>query len=319
MTDARPSSRTDKEEQRSASPDFLVLVIDLNPFAWLKNSPSQDGAAAFEAIKTTLTTTMVFLNAHTSMNHGNGLAVYGATNGTAELLYTTATYTEAAKIQKETDVNVCLPFEQVDDAVFIGVRRMLETSCAKDRNANNTVGIVRALSLALCHINRMAETLQLGEHHGLASSTLDTNGPMRRNDGSNPGSDTFRFRIQILSVTPDASTQYVPMMNCIFCAQKMGIPIDVCHLFGEDPVFLRQASHLTGGHYYNLKSLDGLLQVLMTVYLPSRSIRPLLMFPAEDDVDYRAACFCHRRVIDIGYICSSRQRYNDEKVLSLLK
>lgn len=30
----------------------------------------------------------------------------------------------------------------------------------------------------------------------------------------------FRSRILVLSVTPDASTQYVAMMNCIFGAQK---------------------------------------------------------------------------------------------------
>lgn len=302
--DARPLAQRDRDaEARSATPDFLVLILDLNPFAWLKNEASQDATAAFNTIKVALTTILVFLNAHTSMHHGNGIAVYGATNSNAELLYTTATFISPAAAKKDTDVSACLPFEKVDNAVFNGVRRMLSASCAKDVYTSNIVSIVRALSLALCHINRMAELLQPGERHGLASSTLDTNGPLRRNDDS-VNADAFRYRILIISVTPDASTQYVPMMNCIFCAQKMSIPIDVCHLFGDDTVFLRQACHLTSGHYCRLETLDGLLQVLMTVYLPSRSIRQLLMFPAEDDVDYRAACFCHRRVVDVGYICS---------------
>lgn len=186
---------------------------------------------------------------------------------------------------------------------------MLEISCTSESVKSGTVGIVRALSLALCRaflltdIHRMSEMTQPAERHGLATSTLDTNAPLRRNDVAG-SSESFRYRILILNVTPDASTQYVPMMNCIFCAQKMGIPVDVCHLFDDDTVFLRQACHLTNGHYCSLDTLDGLLQVLMTVYLPSRSIRPQLMFPAEDDVDYRAACFCHRRIVDIGYICS---------------
>lgn len=52
-------------------------------------------------------------------------------------------------------------------------------------------------------------------------------------------------------------------MNCIFSAQKVAIPIDVCKVFGPDAVFLQQASHLTGGGYYRLERRAGLLQYLM--------------------------------------------------------
>lgn len=27
-------------------------------------------------------------------------------------------------------------------------------------------------------------------------------------------------------------------------------------------------------------------------------------FPMQSHVDFRAACFCHKKVIDIGYVCS---------------
>ena len=26
--------------------------------------------------------------------------------------------------------------------------------------------------------------------------------------------------------------------------------------------------------------------------------------PTEDKVDFRAACFCHKKIIDVGFICS---------------
>jgi transcription initiation factor TFIIH subunit 3 len=29
-----------------------------------------------------------------------------------------------------------------------------------------------------------------------------------------------------------------------------------------------------------------------------------LVSPTQIDIDFRAACFCHRRVIDLGYVCS---------------
>jgi transcription initiation factor TFIIH subunit 3 len=29
-----------------------------------------------------------------------------------------------------------------------------------------------------------------------------------------------------------------------------------------------------------------------------------MRLPSNDDVDFRAACFCHGRVVDVGYVCS---------------
>ena len=40
------------------------------------------------------------------------------------------------------------------------------------------------------------------------------------------------------------------------------------------------------------------------LFLPDPSIRSKLTLPPRAQVDYRAACFCHRQLIDIGYVCS---------------
>lgn len=40
------------------------------------------------------------------------------------------------------------------------------------------------------------------------------------------------------------------------------------------------------------------------VFLPDSEQRPKLMLPQPTHVDYRAACFCHRNLIEIGYVCS---------------
>ncbi|WFD30119.1 RNA polymerase II transcription factor B subunit 4 [Malassezia sp. CBS 17886] len=274
------------ESAGALAPDFLVVVLDLNADEWFR--ASRRAGDAFAALRQALASVLVFLNAHMAMQHGNGLAVYGVASGVSRRhpAKSPGRHATESKRHRTCRMGMSLPFQQIDDVVFDGARRMLEDASACD-SARGPVNIVKALSLALCFIHR--QTL---------SGTADTSAP---HDGGTRASAT-RHRILLLSASPDASSQYVPMMNCIFSAQKQvrllhpppiadtsshqGIPIDVCKLFGEDTVFLRQACHVTGGNYYRLRALDELLQVLMCVYLPSRSIRGQLQFPALDEVDF---------------------------------
>ena len=78
-------------------------------------------------------------------------------------------------------------------------------------------------------------------------------------------------------------------------------------------VFLQQASDATRGIYIPLDTPPHIhrhhfpstfLQTLMMAFLPSRASRIHLSSPTRVDVDFRAACFCHRRVVDLGFVCS---------------
>ncbi|KAG2471334.1 TF2H3 factor, partial [Polypterus senegalus] len=62
--------------------------------------------------------------------------------------------------------------------------------------------------------------------------------------------------------------------------QFLGVLIDACVLDAE----------------------SGLLQ--QWVFLPDPDQRSQLVLPPPVHVDYRAACFCHRNLIEIGYVCS---------------
>lgn len=42
----------------------------------------------------------------------------------------------------------------------------------------------------------------------------------------------------------------------------------------------------------------------MLGFLPDQSSRRYLVPPTAVGVDFRAACFCHRRVVDVGFVCS---------------
>lgn len=39
-------------------------------------------------------------------------------------------------------------------------------------------------------------------------------------------------------------------------------------------------------------------------FLSPPSIRKVLAIPTQDKIDFRAACFCHKNIVDIGFVCS---------------
>jgi len=102
-------------------------------------------------------------------------------------------------------------------------------------------------------------------------------------------------------------TQYMNLMNSFFAAQKMNVPIDGCVFMKEEAKrgsILEQGCDLTGGHYLNIPDVSGNLEYLLWIFLPSTSVRDTLLLPERRKATHRAACFCHRNIIDIGYVCS---------------
>lgn len=92
-------------------------------------------------------------------------------------------------------------------------------------------------------------------------------------------------------------------MNVFFTAQKLEIVIDVCAL-DKTLSLLQQGCDISGGQYLCLNQLEGLLQYLLWIFLPNPQTRNKLVLPTATKVDYRAACFCHRELMDIGFVCS---------------
>jgi len=95
-------------------------------------------------------------------------------------------------------------------------------------------------------------------------------------------------------------------MNAIFAAQRRHIPIDVLKLSGSTG-FLQQASDATGGAYLDMSrnaQRAAMLQALLQAYVADATARRALVTAGAADVDFRAACFCHQRVVDLGFVCS---------------
>ncbi|XP_037387532.1 general transcription factor IIH subunit 3 isoform X2 [Pygocentrus nattereri] len=134
-----------------------------------------------------------------------------------------------------------------------------------------------SLAKALCYIHRISKELDAGQD--------------------------MKSRILVVKAAEDCALQYMNFMNVIFAAQKQNVLIDACVL-DSDSGLLQQACDITGGLYLRIPQKTALVQYLLWVFLPDADQRSQLVLPPPVHVDYRAACFCHRNLIEIGYVCS---------------
>jgi transcription initiation factor TFIIH subunit 3 len=103
------------------------------------------------------------------------------------------------------DANTYQPFKTISDAVLTGFQTHL-LKAKTELSDLPSQGVVSALSQALCHINRL----------NLSTSSSG----VREDDRKSANARAFQSRILILTCSPDSSSQYVSIMNCIFGAQK---------------------------------------------------------------------------------------------------
>ncbi|KAJ2823007.1 RNA polymerase II transcription factor B subunit 4 [Coemansia erecta] len=243
---------------------LLVVVLDVNASAWARSPLSLDKAVQ---------QMIIFINAYLALNTENRLVVLAASHKESRYLYPS----DPSSAAPTHDIQVYEQFRAVDAKVLSGVQKMLEGAVCGSADEQQSQ-ISRALSMALCHINRVG------------SGALNKVWP----------------RILVLSAGRDAPHSYIPLMNSIFAAQKMSVLIDICKVFGPDSVFLQQAADITGGNYLSVdtNSEASLLQTLMFTCLPDHYTRGILNAPGNEQIDFRATCFCHKRVVDVGYVCS---------------
>lgn len=199
-----------------------------------------------------------------------------------------------------------LPFKQVEEEMTSNLETLLSKTQPSDLSSTSSSMIAGALTLALSYINR--QTLAWQETHGGGNSNEPDAAAAASSSNNNNASETpttLSSRILLLSVssTTSSASQYIPIMNSIFACQRLRIPIDICKVSG-DAVFLQQAADATKGIYMPLSAPQGLLQYLLMTFLPDQRARSHLIEPSRVDVDFRAACFCHRRIVDLGYVCS---------------
>lgn len=254
------------KDSSSGDTGLLILIIDTNPFIWSKYSNTN------KSFKHVMEHLIVFINAYLACKHDNKLGVIASHYNESKFIYPTNDVIDVGP----RPANAYQQFWQVDNSLVNSLKQLVLNDTIEDKEYGYSM-ISSSLSLALCYINKILRLNEL---------------------------ENIKPRILVLSISPDSSVQYIPIMNCIFSAQKANIPIDVCKLFDEETIFLQQATHITNGVFQSVEDSSMLLQYLLFSFLPNRSLKSIMVLPDQEQVDLRASCFCHKNIIDIGYVCS---------------
>ncbi|XP_014612322.1 PREDICTED: general transcription factor IIH subunit 3 [Polistes canadensis] len=244
--------------------NLLIVVLDVNPLQRIVKEEAK-------ILTQCLDSTIVFANAHLMQASNNQLAVMACHGHGAMFLYPSDKDNDIRQIDGQYE-----KFTELERTV----RRQIQlfvNQIPSDTSLNGESLISGALSMALCYISRVSQ--------------------------DKDGDEKFCSRILVITASNDSTMQYMNYMNIFFTAQKMGVILDVCSL-DQELTLLQQGCDITGGNYLKVPQLNGLLQYLLWVFLPDSSVRSKLVLPPPVEVDYRAACFCHQELVDIGYVCS---------------
>ncbi|KAI2610698.1 transcription factor Tfb4 [Hypoxylon fragiforme] len=306
-------------------PSLLTIVIDTNPRAWAALAP-------LLPISKALANLLVFVNAHLAFGNDSHVAIVAAHPNRAVWLYPKSPNPDRKHGGKRsghhgndqdvemTDADAAVPnaktmsankfpqFSEVESSILTSLRSLIEDTTPSDLNP--TTLIAGALTLALSYINKMSHTFEPGKtsssDQASSSNTAAAGGVGSTNQSSTGAvpTATLHSRILVLSVSDSEPAQYIPTMNAVFAASHARIPLDTLSLYGA-PSFLQQAAFITSGTFLSAATNPrGLLTYLMFGFLSDASARVSLVTPTQDTVDFRAACFCHRRVVDTGFVCS---------------
>mmetsp|Transcript_6010 Transcript_6010/g.7292 ORF Transcript_6010/g.7292 Transcript_6010/m.7292 type:complete len:303 (+) Transcript_6010:122-1030(+) len=269
---------------------LVVVVVDFNEKAWVERSErlgKENGLKEDEnnkRLENSLTlpeiidSVQAFLQSVLLLNRDNDVAVYAAfPDGSCRLLY--PDFRSQTKIIETGQIHY-----KVSKRLKLAVRASGELLVG---NYEYKSSLAASLSCAICYCNRLKEKYEKAAH-GTQSLVP-------------------RSRILLLNVSEEDPTQYIATLNTAFAAQKLGIPIDVCDFSSKGSSLLQQLAHLTGSLLVRSTSENSsaaLTQLLWTVFLPDLNSRKQLKLPDQPPMIMEAACFCHKKMINRGYVCS---------------
>ena len=306
----------------AAPPSLLTVILDTNPHAWALLADTLPLSKAVANL-------LVFINAHLAINNANRVAVIASHVERAEWLYPTPSpptgrdgtsdrdsdgdvgmADDGASTQPPDDPHKYRPFAHIEHALTTNLRGLMSTTSEASLTSTPATMLAGALTMALAYTSKLtacapptsAQNFNYSDPSSVAGGN-DLTDPASADQSSNP--QTLRPRVLILSVSGDLAAQYIPIMNAIFASARLQTPIDILKVAGSD-VLLHQAAVTTAGTYLQLTppTPSSLLQHLLFAFLPDTTARRHLIAPSPStSLDFRAACFCHRRVVDLGFVC----------------
>ncbi|KAL0206856.1 hypothetical protein P9112_012567 [Eukaryota sp. TZLM1-RC] len=244
---------------------ILAIVIDTSLASW---------ATIPHSISFLFDVVAAFSSGFLSLNSQCKLAIIAATSTSSQYLAKSESYSDLAvfstKLMQSFHVLASQPHKNP---------------------VNPYKALSSALSKALCFIN---------SHHSLQSGR----------------SQTFGHVIVISA----ASTQFslstslqISLLNSAFSAKRDQIPIDIFALGDELSPLLEQVCDVACGSCHsvstnsktNTQIASELLQLLCFNSFVSLENRENLIVSSKPEADLRAFCYCHSKIVDIGYVCSA--------------
>lgn len=281
--------------EQNDDPSLLTIILDILPAGW---AAIESQILLNEVVKCLL----VFLNAHLSLNNLNLVAFLVLLPQGLKFLYPNPRKDWDADRLRDPLVSreMYRQFRVVDEAVLQELNQCFEDVMESPHNTHHLT-LTGAVSMALTYTNRVLtvdQAITTTTASAISSTTKTTE------TATGWGSTSLRLRILVVTANNDDNIRYIPIMNLIFAAQRMKVPIDVVQLGSTDLPYLQQASDATLGVYLRLQDPQGLIQVLSTAYFVEPSIRPYIVLPTNTNVNYRALCFITGKLVDLGYVCS---------------
>ena len=221
---------------------------------------------------------LVFVNTFLLLSEDNQLVIFSVHDNSCNILYETPDLTSMGSADLPKASAAAVGRSEAGAQIVERIRTLTQQGLGSTEGPAPVPALSGALSRALCYLK------------GRSKGTSSARG--------------LSSRILCLQGSPDVQSQYIACMNSIFSAQKASILIDTCMLGRSDSAFLQQAMHLTKGVYFRPPRPSALLQYLLTVFTADSYSRSLLQLPKPLGVDFRASCFCHKKAIDLGYVCS---------------
>ncbi|PFX24719.1 General transcription factor IIH subunit 3 [Stylophora pistillata] len=255
--------------------NLLVVILDANPVWWGRTSNEEQQRISLTHCVDSL---MVFCNAHLMMQHSNCLSFIISHTNTSKFVFPKEDSGEdiSGNGQKEllTDGKY-EGFAEVNDAIITEMKSLLSTEDLTDSQSTELPPtlLANALTMALCLLWPEGRPV-IGNVANFVRG-YKPKAPCQVFPYAYLGSTFTQVFINIYTVTalpevlkaaPDVSTQYMPIMNCIFAAQKSNTMIDAC-VVDEHSGFLQQAADITGGMYLKVPQTLALLQYLLNTMI----------------------------------------------------
>lgn len=314
-------------------PSLYTIIIDTNPYAWAS-------LADIIPISRVLSTVLVFVNSHLAFSNSNQVAIVASHSNRAVWLYPPPPKPPAdvdvvmrdAAPTKTLSANKYPPFALIESSLLDSLRALISDT-TPTHLTTHTTQISGALTLALSHINKTA--LALGDttstptpsstsgglHARVLILSVSDSSPAQYIPTMNAVFAAAHARIAIDTLALRGSATFLEQASFITrgtfirAAEPRGLLQYLMFGFGSGSApssssdgAAAAAASAGKGVTSNAKKVAAAKATTTTTKRgelgPGASVAELLVTPSAETVDFRAACFCHRRVVDTGFVCS---------------